>query len=226
MKLGKWILIVCSLVLVVIPNHQNSVSDPEYYANVDFSNIRFHPLLKSKIGISGALQTSRVNDSLPYMDAMRPAFYNGEIRFPNTSWPYLTPYPIEELGDGTMQVKNNLLLRRLHQGLNERNIQIIHQIIGAPEMWHPYDKAKKAGAKFPYPTDLVKSAEAMKLWSQQYSSYPVTWTIWNEPEHNLTGERTVESAQEMLDIYEAYSEQMEEPVNEKALFGMANLTPW
>jgi hypothetical protein len=225
MKLGKWVLIVCSLLLLVIPNQQTASSAPVYYANVDFSNIQFHPLLKSKIGIAGALQTSLVNDSLPYMDAIRPAFYNGEIRFPNTDWPYLTPYPIEVLSDGTIQVQDNTLLKNFHQGLNARNIQIIHQIIGAPKQWHPYDLAQKAGAKFPYPTDLDKSAEAMKLWSQQYNSYPVTWTMWNEPEHNLTGERTDESAQKMLNIYDAYYEQMK-PVNDKASFGMADLTPW
>ena len=225
MKLVQWMLIVCSLSLIVIPNHQNAIADPIYYTNVNFSNIQFHPLLKSKIGLAGALQTRRVNDSLSYMDDIRPAFYNGEIRFPNTAWPYLTPYPIEELSDGTIQVQDNALLKNLHQGLNDRNIQIIHQIIGAPKQWHPYDEAEAAGAKFPFPTDLVKSAEAMKRWSQQYSSYPVTWTMWNEPEHNLTGERTAESAQYLLDIYEAYYEQMK-PVNSKALFGMANLIPW
>ncbi|TDE09277.1 hypothetical protein [Jiangella asiatica] len=191
---------------------------------IDFSSIEFFPLLKSKIGLARALQDVNIVNSLPHMDEIRPALFNGELRFPETDWPFLNPYPIEVSDDGKIEVQDNQLLRDLHQGLRQRDIEIVHQLIGAPKQWHPYDEAG-APMKFPAPTDLDKSAWAMRLFTERYNDTPITWTLWNEPSHNLTGEREPESVQSFLDIYEAYYKAMA-PVHDKAIFGMANFIPW
>lgn len=202
---------------------QSRHQSPADAFEVDFSSIDFFPLLKSKTGIARALADINVLNSLPYMDEIRPALYNGELRFPETDWPFLDPYPIEVATDGTIEVHDNQPLRDLHRGLRQRGIEIVHQLIGAPKQWHPYDEAV-APKKFPAPTDLEKSALAMKLFTEQYSGTPITWTLWNEPEHNLTGVREPESVQTLLDIYEAYFRAM--AGQPRAVFGMANFIPW
>ena len=49
--------------------------------HVDFGETAFFPLLKSKIGVGRALDSTQVLDSVQYLDEIRPAVYDAELRF-------------------------------------------------------------------------------------------------------------------------------------------------
>ncbi|MEU8878084.1 hypothetical protein AB0D24_44550 [Streptomyces javensis] len=75
--------------------------------------------------------------------------------------------------------------------------------------------------KFPAPTDVKAAADAMGKWAQLYNDHPVTWCMWNEPSHNLTGRPDLASVRQTVDIYDAYASAM----GPKGLFGLASFIP-
>lgn len=188
--------------------------------HVDFGATAFHPLLKSKIGVARALNSTQILDSLPYLDEIRPALYNAELRFPDTTYPSLTPYPIEVDADGDVRVIPNDFLDTLYAGLHQRNIEIMHQLMGAPKQWWDYANAFRPHL-FPFPTDIAAAADALGLWAKLYSDYPISYCIWNEPSHNLTGSPDLTSINQMVDIYDAYTS----AIAPQGLFGMASFIP-
>ncbi|MBO8191764.1 hypothetical protein ITI46_08735 [Streptomyces oryzae] len=187
---------------------------------VDFGKTVFAPLLKSKIGVGRALNSSEILDSLQYLDEIRPALYDGELRFPETDWPSMQPYPIEVGEDGAVEVRRNTFLDKLDTELRRRDIEVMYQLMGAPKQWENEERAKPP-SKFPRPTDLKAAAEAIGKWAKLYSDRPVSWCMWNEPSHNLTGQPDLTSIQQMVDIYEAYTDE----IGAHGLFGMASFVP-
>ncbi|MEU4897966.1 hypothetical protein AB0B12_14760 [Streptomyces sp. NPDC044780] len=184
---------------------------------VDFGKAEFFPLLKSKIGVGRALSMTEILDSLPYMDQIRPAVYDGEIRFPETDYPSLTPYPFVVGENDEVSVLPNEFLEKLFTGLQRRNMEIMIQLMGAPKQWWDYEKAKRPHL-FPMPTDLTAAADAIGKWTKLYSDYPISWCMWNEPSHNLTGSPNRASVRQMVDIYDAYTN----AIAPRGLFGMAS----
>lgn len=187
---------------------------------VDFGKSAFFPLLKSKIAVGRALDSTEILDSLQYLDEIRPALYNGELRFPDTSYPSLTPYPIEVAADGAVQVQRNQFLDTLFTGLRQRKIEVMVQLEGAPKQW-PTDLPAERPHLFPIPTDLATAAEAVGKWAKLYSDYPINWCMWNEPSHNLTGTADLTSISQLIDIYGAYTS----AIAPQGLFGMASFLP-
>lgn len=167
-----------------------------------------------------ALNSTEILDSLPYLDQIRPALYDAELRFPDISYPSLTPYPFEVAADGTVTVLPNEFLDTLFTGLRQRNIEIMVQLEGAPEQWWDYAEAV-APHNFPLPTDLTAAADAIGKWAKLYSGYPISWSMWNEPSHNLTGSPDLTSIQQMIEIYGAYTS----AIAPQGLFGMADFVP-
>lgn len=197
-----------------------ATSSPSATLQVDFATTAYFPLLKSKIGVARALAITEILDSLQYLDEIRPALYNGELRFPDTDWPSLTPYPFEVAADGTVTVQSNTFLNELFAGLQQRNIEIVVQLEGAPKQWWDYQEAQ-APENFPIPTNLSASANAIGEWAKLYKRYPISWSIWNEPSHNLTGSPDLTSIQQMVEIYDAYTG----AIAPQGLFGMADFIP-
>jgi hypothetical protein len=109
--------------------------------HVDFGKTAFFPLLKSKIGVGRTLNSTQVLDYVQYLDEIRPAVYDAELRFPAVSpdtgsgWPSLTPYPFEVSADGTVTVSRNDYLTTFFTGLRRRDIEIMVQLQGAPKQW-------------------------------------------------------------------------------------------
>jgi len=95
---------------------RQGAAPPSATLQVDFAETAFFPLLKSKIGVGRALDSTEILDSLAFLDDIRPALYDAELRFPDTGWPSLTPYPIEVGKDGTVQVQKNAFLDTLFAG--------------------------------------------------------------------------------------------------------------
>jgi hypothetical protein len=197
-----------------------AASSPSAALQVDFGQTALFPLLKSKVGVGRALDSTEILDSLPYLDEIRPASYDAELRFPDTSYPSLTPYPFEVAADGTVTVLPNDFLNTFFTGLRQRNIEIIVQLEGAPEQWWDYADAV-APHNFPLPTNLAAAADAIGKWAKLYSGYPVSWSMWNEPSHNLTGSADLTSIQQMIEIYDAYTS----AIAPQGLFGMADFIP-
>ncbi|MFD7815786.1 hypothetical protein ACFV6E_23100 [Streptomyces sp. NPDC059785] len=189
---------------------------------VDFGKTDFFPLLKSKTGVGRALSTTRILDSLPFMDQIRPALYDGELRFPDTDYPSLTPYPFEVAEDGEVTVSRNDFLDDLFSGLRRRNIEIMVQLEGAPKQYWDYDKDDRPHL-FPKPDELANAAKAVGKWTKLYSAdHPISWCMWNEPSHTLTGSPDTVSVKQMTDIYAAYTN----AIAPQGLFGMASfITP-
>jgi hypothetical protein len=187
---------------------------------VNFGQTAFFPLLKSKIGVGRALDSSQILDSLPFLDQIRPALYNGELRFPDTTWPSLQPYPIEVGANGAVQVRPNAFLDTLNAGLRKRNIEIMDQLEGAPTQWLD-QAAAKAPRNFPLPTNLTAAAHAVGEWAALYDGAPVSWCIWNEPSHNLTGSANLASVNQIADLYQAYTS----AIGPHGLFGLASFVP-
>lgn len=201
----------------------SSSSAPSSEVTVDFGQTEYFPLLKSKIGVARALDSDDVLTSLPYLDQIRPALYNGELRFGDTSWPSMQPYPIEAGAGGTVAARPNAFLNSLYAGLRERGIEMMEQLEGAPKQWEN-TKAIKGSCHFPFPTDLQASASAMGKWAELYSGTPVTWTMWNEPSHNLTGKPSLESVRQIAEIYSSYTGAIA-PHSLSGLFGLASFVP-
>ncbi|GAA4864479.1 hypothetical protein [Saccharopolyspora rosea] len=194
---------------------------PSASLQVDFGQTAFFPLLKSKIGVGRALESTQILDSVQYLDEIRPALYDAELRFPNASWPSLTPYPIVVGADGQISALPNDFLNELFSGLHQRNVEIMVQLEGAPKQWWDYAKAERPHL-FPAPTDLAAAADAIGKWAKLYSGYPISWCVWNEPSHNLTGSPNPASVKQMVDIYDAYTS----AIAPQGLFGMASfITP-
>jgi hypothetical protein len=122
--------------------------------------------------------------------------------------------------DGTVSVLPNDFLTKLFTGLRQRNIEIMPQLEGAPKQWWDYAKAKRPHL-FPLPTDLAGVAGAMGKWAKLYGDYPVSWCMWNEPSHNLTGSPNLTSIHQMIDVYDAYTS----AIAPQGLFGMASFIP-
>ncbi|WAP54954.1 hypothetical protein [Streptomyces sp. S465] len=186
---------------------------------VDFGRTAFFPLVKSKIGVGRALNSDKILDSLRYLDEIRPALYDGELRFPDTDSDSMKPYPIE-VEDGEVQVRRNSFLDTVQSELRRRRIEVMYQLEGAPQQWEDTAKAK-APRKFPAPTDLRAAADAVGKWAKLYNDQPVSWCMWNEPSHNLTGSPDLASIRQMVDIYDAYAG----AIGPKGLFGMASFVP-
>ena len=197
-----------------------AASSPSAALQVDFAKTAFFPLLKSKLGVGRALNSTEILDSLPYLDEIRPALYDAELRFPDTSYPSLTPYPFEVAADGTVTVLPSDFLNTLFTGLHQRNIEIMVQLEGAPKQWWDYADAV-APHKFPMPTNLAAAADAIGKWAKLYKDYPISWSMWNEPSHNLTGSPDLTSIHQMIDIYHAYTS----AIAPQGLFGMADFIP-
>jgi hypothetical protein len=193
---------------------------PSAALQVDFGKTAIFPLLKSKIGVARALESTEILDSLPFLDEIRPALYDAELRFPDTSYPSLTPYPFEVAADGTVSVLPNDFLNTLFTGLRNRNIEIMVQLEGAPKQWWDYADAV-APHNFPLPTNLAAAADAIGKWAKLYQDYPISWSMWNEPSHNLTGSPDLTSVQQMIDIYDAYTS----AIAPQGLFGLADFVP-
>lgn len=184
---------------------------------IDFSKSDYFPLTKSKIGIGRALSTSAILDSLPYMDRVRPALYDGELRFPDTNYTSLTPYPFEVAESGTVTVSSNDFLEKLFAGLTERNIEIMIQLEGGPKQWWDYEGDCRPHL-FPIPTNLTAAAAAIGKWTKLYAKWPVSWCMWNEPSHTLVGAPNSTAVQQMTDIYDAYAS----AIAPQGLFGFAS----
>ncbi|GAA1151083.1 MULTISPECIES: hypothetical protein [Streptomyces violaceusniger group] len=187
--------------------------------HVDFGKSAFFPLLKSKIGVGRALNSDKILDSLRYLDEIRPAVYDAELRFPDTDYDSMKPYPIE-VSDGEVQVHRNSFLDKMQSELRRRRIEAMYQVEGAPKQWEQTEKAHRPH-KFPVPTDVKAAADAMGKWARLYNDHPVTWCMWNEPSHNLTGRPDLASIRQMVDIYDAYASAM----GPKGLFGLASFIP-
>ncbi|MFE7035295.1 hypothetical protein ACFU9Y_33810 [Streptomyces sp. NPDC057621] len=86
-----------------------------------------------------ALSTTKILDSLPFLDQIRPALYDGELRFPDTDYASLTPYPFVVAADGEVSVSRNDFLDDLFGGLHQRNMEIMVQLEGAPRQYWDYD---------------------------------------------------------------------------------------
>lgn len=197
-----------------------STPSPSATVHIDFSKTAFYPLLKSKISVGRALDSTDILDSMPYLDQIRPAAYDAELRFPDTSWPSLTPYPFQVANDGTVTVLPNDFLNTLFTGLQQRNIEIMVQLEGAPKQWFNYADAKPPH-NWPFPTDLTAAADAIGKWAKLYDKYPITWCMWNEPNHNLTGKPDLTSISQIIDIYHAYTG----AIAPQGLFGLASFIP-
>lgn len=197
---------------------------PAATLGIDFGRTAFFPLLKSKTAVGRALSTTQILDSLPYLDQIRPALYNGEIRFPDTTSASMRPYPVEVGSNGEVTVRQNTFLNALFTHLRQRNVQIMAQLEGAPAQWEDKPRSHRPHL-FPIPTDLPATAHAMGLWAGQYRRYPISWCMWNEPSHNLTGKPDPASVRQMADIYTAYTGAIA-PRAPGALFGLAGfITP-
>lgn len=186
---------------------------------IDFGKTAFFPLLKSKIGVGRALDSTQILDSLPYLDQIRPAVYDAELRFPDRDYPSLTPYPFEVAADGTVTVLPNDFLNTLFTGLRQRDIEVMVQLEGAPyPWWNSTVLPPKRPHLFPMPTNLAAAADAVGKWAKLYGDYPISWCMWNEPTHNLTGKPDVESIHQMIEIYDSYTG----AIAPQGLFGMAS----
>lgn len=199
-----------------VPDASSSASTT---LHVDFGKSAFFPLLKSKIGVGRALNSDKILESLRYLDEIRPAVYDAELRFPDTDYDSMKPYPIEGSG-GEVQVHRNSFLDKMQSELRRRRIEAMYQVEGAPKQWEQTEKAH-APHKFPVPTDVKAAADAMGKWAQLYNDQPVTWCMWNEPSHNLTGRPDLASIRQIVDIYDAYASAM----GPKGLFGLASFIP-
>jgi hypothetical protein len=218
MKLNKLIILPVSLIFLLISSFVLAAPDFE----VDFSTITNYPLVKSKIGFARALSHEKLPDSLQFIKALSPGIFCSEIDFDDVEDRNfaLEPYPIEE-NKGNIIVKNpSPWLLDMERSLYANNIKILHQLIGAPR---PYQQAViKRPAIHPTPTDIKKSSIAMKLWATPYlERYPINWSIWNEPTHTLAGNNLRKAANDLIDIYQAYFNEID-PISEYDTFGMAS----
>lgn len=204
------------------------IPDASSSLRIDFSTTAFFPLLKSKIGIGRALDSAQLLDTLPYMDQIRPALYDAEIRFADTDFDSLKPYPFQVASDGTISVLPNDFLNSFFAGLHQRGIEIVVQLEEGPKQWWNYAGANRPHL-MPLPTNLPDAARAIGMWTKQYSQYPINWCVWNEPTHTITGSPDPQSITQLIEIYHQYTGAVVQQARTtqsvaatRALFGMAS----
>jgi hypothetical protein len=187
---------------------------------IDFGKTAFFPLLKSKIGVGRALDSTQILDSLQYLDQIRPAVYDAELRFPDTTYPALTPYPFTRAANGSVTVSPtpNTFLTTFFGGLQRRGMEIMVQLEGAPYQFFPPGISPQRPHLFPMPDNVSGAGNVIGEWAKIYRDYPISWCMWNEPTHNLTGSANPKSIKQLLEIYEAYTGAIEP----QGLFGMAS----
>ena len=160
----------------------------------DFSQVEYFPNLKSKIGFAANLRNVAIADAGAFLDELGPGMMCGHIEFDHWFKWQADPVPalseqFETPGDLTTRpvVTNprpGQWLTDYEQMLGDLDLSIFFQLSGAPAQFQVARTAKSA--PHPAPTDPAAAAAFVGQWvADANHPYPVRWSLWNEPGHEL-----------------------------------------
>ena len=160
----------------------------------DFSQVDYFPNLKSKIGFASNLKTEAIAETGTYLDAIGPGLMCGHLEFDH--WFKWGAEPVLALSEQTETPGDSgsrpiatdpaptQWMTSYEQMLGDLNIAMLFQLSGAPAQY----QVKRTGkaAPHPAPTDPEAAAAFVGQWvAAENHPYPVLWSLWNEPGHEL-----------------------------------------
>ena len=223
--------------------------------SIDFNSVEYFPYIKSKIWFWRNMSDIQGYNQAPFLDELWPGIMCNNIEF--DQWfknPQDLIHPALETlpKDPTLRPKILLSqptdwLREYESMLGDKNISILFQLTGAPAQYQ-VGSASDA-TRHPTPTDIPASAALIADWTAwENHSYPIKWSLWNEPGHTLNGidrfqdsfgnkiyegeskedfeirqEQQKEFSAEIIsEMYEQYSQKMSEKIYTYSQFGLAS----
>ncbi|MCX7288630.1 MAG: hypothetical protein NTW20_14030, partial [Rhodobacterales bacterium] len=163
-------------------------------AVADFSTIEYFPNLKSKIGLFSNIRREEVAKASRFIDELGPGLMCSNIEFDHWyKWPGETTAALSQdfsvPGDATsrpttLHDRPAAWLTDYETMLGGMNVAQLFQLTGAPAQFQ-LEKAQKP-AIHPAPTDIDGAAALIGAWTAaDRHPYPVLWSLWNEPNHEL-----------------------------------------
>lgn len=157
--------------------------------SADFSQVEYFPNLKSKIGFANNLKNEGIANTGSFLQEIGPGLMCGHLEFDH--WFKWGDEPVKALTEeysGTRPIftdpKPSDWMWTYEQMLGDLNIAMMFQLSGAPAQYQVRQAGK--GSRHPEPADAEATAAFVAQWvAQENHPYPVLWTLWNEPGHEL-----------------------------------------
>lgn len=162
--------------------------------SADFSRVEYFPNLKSKIGFASNLKDSAITNTGPFLNEIGPGLVCSNMEFDH--WFKWGSEPVPALSErhatsgdtSTRPVATDpqptQWMWTHEQMLGDLNIGMLFQLTGAPAQFQVKQTGK--AAPHPAPTDPEATAAFVGQWvAAENHPYPVLWSLWNEPGHEL-----------------------------------------
>lgn len=237
------------------PETQKNLQISQDVVRIDFQEVLYFPYLKSKIWFSRNIADVKWYDQSAFLDEIWPGIMCNNIEF--DQWfknPSDLIHPALQTLPNNPSLRPKILfsqptdwLREYETMIGDKNISILLQLTWAPAQYQVL-KASEA-TRHPTPTNIPASAALISDWTAwENHSYPIKWSLWNEPGHTLNaidrfedsfGNKIYEgeskeafelrqeiqkewSAEIISEMYEQYEKKMRETIHPYSQFWLAS----